>query len=112
MAIIYYYDFHDYIQSQWTTIAITMTNDHWPQIMWKTFLDLNCVKVAAPFPQTVEEVHMSSCLGQSGVQEWAHTKEGKIIHKVNFISNWFYPKILLPSWENFDYGRYKNKTLI
>ena len=50
--------------------------------------DLNSAKVAAPFPQTVEEVHMSSCLGQSGVQEWAHTKEGKIIHKVNFDYGW------------------------
>ena len=26
---------------------------------------------------------MATCHGQGGEQDWAHTKEGKIIHKVN-----------------------------
>ena len=28
------------------------------------------------------QVEMASCHGQGGEQDWAHTKEGKIIHKV------------------------------
>ena len=33
------------------------------------------------------QVEMATCHGQGGEQDWAHTKEGKIIHKVKmFIS--------------------------
>ena len=38
--------------------------------------------MTAPFPEQREKVEMGTCLGQGGPQEWAHTKEGKIIHKV------------------------------
>ena len=38
--------------------------------------------MTAPFPQVTEKVVMAACLGQGGAQEWAHTKEGRIIHKV------------------------------
>lgn len=41
----------------------------------------SCAQVAAPFPQRLEKVEMASCHGQGGEQDWAHTKEGKIIHK-------------------------------
>jgi len=42
-----------------------------------------CAQVTSPFPQRVEKVEMAPCTGTgSGEQEWAHTKEGKIIHKV------------------------------
>jgi len=40
-----------------------------------------CATVSTPFPQRMEKVEMSVCHGQGGEQEWAHTKEGKIIHK-------------------------------
>jgi len=40
-----------------------------------------CAQVTAPFPEQREKVEMGTCLGQGGPQEWAHTKEGKIIHK-------------------------------
>jgi len=40
-----------------------------------------CAQVTAPFPALREPVEMGSCLHQGGPQEWAHTKEGKIIHK-------------------------------
>ena len=40
------------------------------------------LQVTAPFPEQREKVEMGTCLGQGGPQEWAHTKEGKIIHKV------------------------------
>jgi hypothetical protein len=39
-------------------------------------------QVTAPFPQREEKVVMATCLGQGGAQEWAHTKDGRIIHKV------------------------------
>jgi polypeptide N-acetylgalactosaminyltransferase len=41
----------------------------------------NCAQVSAPFPQRHEKVEMATCHGQGGEQDWAHTKEGKIIHK-------------------------------
>jgi len=41
----------------------------------------NCAEVSAPFPQRLEKVEMAPCHGQGGDQDWAHTKEGKIIHK-------------------------------
>ena len=41
----------------------------------------NCAMVSTPFPQRMEKVEMSVCHGQGGEQEWAHTREGKIIHK-------------------------------
>jgi len=41
----------------------------------------SCAQVSAPFPQRHEKVEMVSCHGQGGEQDWAHTKEGKIIHK-------------------------------
>jgi len=41
----------------------------------------SCAQVTAPFPRSEEEVTMGNCLGIGGPQEWAHTKEGKIIHK-------------------------------
>jgi len=40
-----------------------------------------CATVTNPFPGPREKVEMSTCHGQGGDQEWAHTKEGKIIHK-------------------------------
>merc|ERR1719232_156059 len=41
----------------------------------------NCATVSAPFPQRLEKVEMSVCHGQGGEQEWAHTRDGKVIHK-------------------------------
>lgn len=41
----------------------------------------NCAQISAPFPQRLEKVEMAPCHGQGGEQDWAHTKEGKIIHK-------------------------------
>lgn len=41
----------------------------------------SCAEVMAPFPDTVEKVNMVPCKGQGEEQEWAHTKEGKMIHK-------------------------------
>jgi len=40
-----------------------------------------CAQVTSVFAQSEEDVHMASCHGQAGNQEWAHTKQGKIIHK-------------------------------
>lgn len=42
----------------------------------------NCAQVSSPFPQQIEKVEMAPCSGTgAGEQEWAHTREGKIIHK-------------------------------
>merc|ERR1712048_916261 len=41
-----------------------------------------CAQVSSAFPQRLEKVEMSPCDGaNSQEQEWAHTREGKIIHK-------------------------------
>jgi len=40
-----------------------------------------CAQVSAAFAEREETVTMTSCHRQGGNQEWAHTKEGKIIHK-------------------------------
>jgi polypeptide N-acetylgalactosaminyltransferase len=40
-----------------------------------------CAQVTAVFPQTRERITMAQCKKGDGSQQWAHTKEGKIIHK-------------------------------
>jgi polypeptide N-acetylgalactosaminyltransferase len=40
-----------------------------------------CAQVTAVFPSTRESVTMAQCKKGEGSQQWAHTKEGKIIHK-------------------------------
>lgn len=41
-----------------------------------------CAQVSSAFPQRLEKVEMSPCSdANSEDQEWAHTREGKIIHK-------------------------------
>jgi len=40
-----------------------------------------CAQVTAVFPSSRERITMAQCKKGDGSQQWAHTKEGKIIHK-------------------------------
>ena len=44
---------------------------------------------------------MATCHGQGGEQDWAHTKEGKIIHKVKMFTLW-------PGQKKTDFGQENN----
>ena len=57
----------------------------WHSVMRRCSHPLHWSRPVPPFFHQIplHQVEMATCHGQGGEQDWAHTKEGKIIHKVN-----------------------------